>query len=82
MSTDEKHSYKKSIRVNKRIKTIIEKTFREVCRKTDLKLSYGKIARAFWSSLAEDPKLRTKCMKLVCDSLIKEAYEKKKGRLY
>jgi hypothetical protein len=82
VKNDTKHIYKKSIRVNRRIKYIIENNFREVCQKTGLKkLSYGKIARAFWSTLAEHPKLRARCMKLVCDSLREEACKKnEKGR--
>ena len=73
---DAKHIYKKTIRVNGYIKSIIERNFREVCGKTGLKLSYGKIARAFWLTLAENPKLRNRCMKLVCRAILKDARKK------
>ena len=68
-----KYTYKKSIRVNEHIKSIIEKTFSEVCRVTGKKLSYGRIARAFWSSLANEPALRKKCIRLVCKNIIIDA---------
>lgn len=73
MKNCDKHIYKKSIRVNYDIKTVIETTFKEVCKKTGLRLSYGRIARAFWSELAKHKALRKKCMNLVCKSLINDA---------
>ena len=79
---DSKYSHKKTIRVDGRIKSIIERTFGEVCAKTGLRLSYGKIARAFWSSLAEDIKLRKKCMDLVCKTILEDARKKNKGGSY
>lgn len=78
MPNHEKYAYKKTIRINNDIKHIIEKNFREVCRKTGLKLSYGRIARAFWSSLAKNPNLRKKCMELVCKDILKEASKNKR----
>lgn len=75
-----KYTFKKSIRVNSYIKNIIEKNFRDVCKNTGLKLSYGKIARAFWASLAEKPALRKKCMDLVCKSIMKDHRKKQGGQ--
>ena len=71
-----KYSYKKTMRVNGHIKSIIEKNCRDVRYKTGLELSYGKIARAFWSTLAEDPKLRKKCMDLVCKAILRDINKK------
>lgn len=79
MTIRAKYSYRKTIRIDEHLKSIIEKNFADVCRHTGLKLSYGKIARAFWVSLAENSKLRKQCMDLVCRSLIKDANDK--GRL-
>lgn len=73
-----KYSYKKTIRIDASLKSIIEKNFSEVCDKTGLKLSYGKIARAFWSTLADDNKLRKKCMKLVCAAILEDERKKNK----
>lgn len=74
-----KKIYKKSIRVDGRLKSIIEKNFRDVSQRTGLKLSYGKIARAFWSTLASDARVREKCMKLVCKTLLEESRRSKKN---
>lgn len=76
MAHSVKYSYKKTIRIDGNIKHIIEKNFREVCRKTGLKLSYGKIARAFWVALAENKKLRKQCMDMVCKRIIKDRAKK------
>ena len=81
MLKDAKYTYRTSIRINHHIKHIIEENFREVCRKTGLKLSYGRIARAFWSSLAKNPSLRKKCMELVCRDILKESSENKRNLL-
>jgi hypothetical protein len=78
MQRNTKKSYKKTIRVDGRIKGIIEKNFHDVSRRTGLKLSYGKVARAFWSTLASDTNVREACMKLVCKSLLDEAKKHKK----
>jgi len=78
MQRNTKKSYKKTIRVDGHIKGIIEKNFRDVSRRTGLKLSYGKVARAFWSTLASDNNVRETCMKLVCKSLLEEAKKHKK----
>lgn len=61
-----------------RLKSIIEGVFREVNKKTGLRLSYGKVARAFWSTLANNPKARERCMGLVCKALLEEAKKNKK----
>ena len=80
MIRDDKCTYRTSIRINNSIKHIIEATFKEVCKKTGLKLSYSKIARAFWSSLAKTPGLRKKCMELVCKEILKEETKKQRVR--
>lgn len=72
MRRNTKKSYKKTIRVDGRLKRIIENTFRVVSKRTGLKLSYGKIARTFWSTLANNSIVREKCMKLVCKALVEE----------
>jgi len=73
MPKDTKYTYKKTIRLSKGIKSIIDRTFREVCQKTGRKFSYGRIARAFWYSLAHEPVLRKKCVNLVCKNMLKDA---------
>ncbi len=74
MTTDTKYTYRKTIRINSHIKSIIEKNFKEIRKRTGLKLSYGKISRVFWSCLAADTKLRDRCMDAVCKSLLKDAH--------
>ncbi len=71
-----KKVYKKSVRLDAYVKDIIEKNFRDVCRQTGLQLSYGEIARAFWVSLAEHPRLRRECMELACNKIIRDRKEK------
>jgi hypothetical protein len=61
-----------------RIKSIIDNNFDEVRGRTGLKLSYGNIARSFWSALAEDPKLRKKCMDAVCKTMMENAQKNKR----
>jgi len=68
-----KHVYKKSIRVNGHIKSVIEETFSEVRRRTGKKLSYGRIARAFWYSLGQNRDLGEKCLTLVCKNILIDA---------
>ncbi|MFA5500876.1 MAG: hypothetical protein WC404_07345 [Candidatus Omnitrophota bacterium] len=80
MQRNTKKSYKKTIRVDGRLKSIIEKNFRDVSRRTGLRLSYGKVARAFWSTLASNANIRETCMKLVCRSLLEDAKKNKKKR--
>lgn len=80
MQRNTKKSYKKTIRVDGRIKRIIEDNFRDVSRRTGLKLSYGKVARAFWSTLASSANVREACMKLVCKTLLEEAKKNKQKR--
>ena len=79
MQRNTKKSYKKTIRVDGRIKHIIEDNFRDVSRRTGLKLSYGKVARAFRSTLASSSNVRETCMKLVCKSLLEEAKKREKN---
>ncbi len=74
-----KKVYKKSLRVDAYVKGIIEKNFREVCRKTGFELSYGEIVRAFWVSIAENPEIRRECIRLVCGKIVND---KKKKALY
>ncbi len=78
MTNSVKYIHKKTIRIDDRIKSIIEKNFREICHKTGLRLSYGKIARAFWLNLAENKKLRKQCMELVCKSIIRDYNDKRR----
>ncbi len=77
MVENKKLIHRTSIRMNDEVKSIIERTFRDVCHKTGIKeLSYGKVARAFWVSLAREPVLRKKCMELVCDFILEEQRKK------
>ena len=73
---DPKHRFKVSYRVNGHIKSLIEKTNRDIRRKTGLDLSRGRIARTFWTGLADDPALRKKCINCICSKLLKEALTK------
>ncbi len=78
-----KFVYRTSIRIDDKLKSIIEHTYRDVCNKTGLKkLSYGKMARAFWITIANNTALRKQCMKLVCDFILKQQEKKDKARLH
>lgn len=80
MKKDVKYTYKTSYRINSQVKSILENTFGEVCRKTGLKLSLGKISRAFWIATAEDPALRKQCMRAVCDKILYDTVKKESGK--
>jgi hypothetical protein len=60
MNLDVKYAYKRSYRINNRIKHIIDRTFKDIRRETGLSLSLGKVSRAFWMSLAADAAFRKK----------------------
>jgi len=47
-----------------------------------MRLSYGKIARAFWISLEQDKVLRKKCMRLVCKNILQEVKKDPNGRYH
>lgn len=74
MNNDSKHLLKTSYRINSRIKSIIDKTNRDVRSKTGLELSMGRVARAFWITLAKDEALRKKCIKCVCKLILEEEF--------
>jgi predicted nucleic-acid-binding protein len=59
--------------MDSRVKSIVDKNFQEIRAKTGLNLSYGKIARTFWSTLASNPRLRRECMELVCETIVKNS---------
>lgn len=73
MHTDVKYAYKTSYRINNRIKSIISGTAKDIRRETGLKLSLGKLSRAFWVSLAADPVLRKKFIHSACKMMVEEA---------
>lgn len=79
MLKDGKFQYKTSVRVNNYIKCTIENIFKEACKKTGLKLSHGQTQRAFWFSIAENPKFRKKCIELVCKEILEGAEKKRTG---
>lgn len=76
MRKDVKYSYKTSYRINNYIKSIIDSASRDIYRETGLKISLGKLSRAFWVSLASNPVLRRKFINSVCKITIKEAANK------
>jgi len=83
MRNDVKQAFKTSYRINGRIRSIIDSVNHDVCRKTGLELSGGKIARAFWDTLAKDTALRKKwvdcvCKKILADEVTNE-YRKRAG---
>ena len=80
MDNDSKQLIKVSYRINNYIKSIIDKTKNEVRRQTGLNSSGGKIARTFWTALAEDPVLRKKCMHCVCKKIVEEESSNKARR--
>ena len=56
----------------------IFKTVKEFQKETGLKVSIGKISRAFWVSLAVDPSLRKEFIDRVCKISLEEAANKNK----
>lgn len=81
MVSEHKYAYKTSYRINNKIKLILDNTLRDVCKKTRLDLSGGKVSRAFWEMLALNPSLRKKCIDCVCKKILSDEatndYEKK-----
>lgn len=73
MNTDVKYTHKASYRINNRIKNIINTTIRDIRKETGLKLSLGKLSRAFWVSLASNPGLRKKFIDSACKTVLEEA---------
>lgn len=78
MKKDVKYSQKTSYRINDRIKTIIDNTCDDVRKETGLSLSLGKVSRAFWVSLAQNPELRKRCIDYVCKTVLEEIGKKDK----
>lgn len=76
MKYEIKYHSKTSFRLNDRIKDIITRTCRELSRETGLKLSLGKLSRAFWISLASDRKLRKDFIDNAAKALLEEAGRK------
>lgn len=71
-----KHLFKTSYRINDNIKSFIDKTNRDVRKETGLDISMGRIARAFWTALAEDRKLRKKTMDYVCKIILRDKFSR------
>ena len=69
---DTKFTGKASYRINNRIRSIIDKTFKDIRKETGLKLSLGKVSRAFWVSLAADAGFRKKFFDLVYKMALEE----------
>jgi hypothetical protein len=81
MHNDFKYIHKTTYRINDRIKAIIDGTAKDVRKETGLKLSLGKLSRAFWISMASDPALRKKFIGGVCKMVLDEA-SKKQSKYY
>jgi|GEM_PF-5489792 len=79
---DVKYSYKTSYRINNYIKSIIHNASRDIYRETGLKISLGKLSRAFWVSLAANPELRRRFINSVCKITLKEAATKNNRNPY
>ena len=82
MVTDVKYTHKTSYRINDRIRSIISGTIRDIRKETGLKLSLGKVSRAFWVSLASDPALRKKFIDKIYVMMLKEASDKNTKNRY
>jgi hypothetical protein len=76
MVIDVKYTHKASYRINDRIKSIINRTIRDVRKETGMKLSLGKLSRAFWVSLADDPSLRRKFIDSACKTMLEDIAER------
>lgn len=76
MTVDAKYTHKASYRINNRIKSIINSTFRDIQRETGLKLSLGRVSRAFWVSMAGNPALRKRFIDSICKVALQEAAKK------
>ena len=76
MDTDVKYTQKTSYRLNSRIKGIINKAAKDIRKETGLKLSLGKLSRAFWISLAANPDLRKKFIDSACKTILEETKER------
>ena len=78
MLKDLKYIYKTSYRINGHIKAIISKAFQDCCNTTGMKLSAGRIERAFWLSLHENPVLRKKLLSNVCNNIVRDSVKRDK----
>lgn len=82
MNTDVKYTQKASYRINDRIKSIISSTAKDIRKETGQSLGLGKLSRAFWVSLAADPKLRKKFIDSACKAILEETAGRYNDKYY